>query len=209
MGQLQKKVIEKCYKSKRSRQSCKKTSFSSFKLNSKYNVKHKLKKIFKKTKKEGLTTKEILSLLSGSNNFLGVFAANKVPLIRDNYLPIFFIVNIDESFFPGSHWIAVRIDARSVEIFDSLGFSTLRWKSFPNSLLDFFKRYENSHSFRVSPRLQSDNSFSCGLFCAYFCIARNSLTFSECLKNFKPDLKSNEIVIRTKINNLYYFLFFS
>lgn len=205
MDQFEKKVIKKYYKSKRSWQSREKTSFSDNRIN----AKRILKKIIKKTKKEGLTTKEILSLLSGSNNFLGVFAANKVPLLRDNYLPIFFIVNIDESFFPGSHWIAVRIDSRSVEIFDSLGFSTFRWKTFPNSLLDFFKRYNNSHSFRISPRLQSDNSYSCGLFCAYFCIARNKLTFSECLKKFTSDLKSNEIIIRTKINSLYYFTLFS
>lgn len=205
MDQFEKKIIEKSFKSKRSWQNCEKTSFSTCG----FGIKHKLKKSLKKTKKEGLTTKEILSLLSGSNNFLGVFAADKVPLIRDNYLPIFFIVNIDESFSPGSHWIAVRLDSRSLEIFDSLGFSSNRWKTFPNLLLDFFKRYNNSHSFRISPRLQSDNSYSCGLFCIYFCIARNTLSFTECLKNFTSDLQSNENVIRSKINSLYYFFFFS
>lgn len=53
-------------------------------------------------------------------NFGGVIAADQISQLPKK-LPIGFVMNLDNSDEPGSHWVAIYINSDSVEYFDSLG----------------------------------------------------------------------------------------
>ena len=195
MDKLGKKIIKIKTKSKRRGQSFKKKTL---------NIRNiKTKKIIEKIKKEGLTTNDLLRFLSGSPNFLGVFPSDQIPSVIDSHLPIFFIVNIDSSKLPGSHWISFRIDASRIEIFDSLGFNPERWNNFPSQIINFLLRYINTHKFYGTPRLQDENSFTCGAFCIYFILSRKTLSFSQSLQVFSSNYSENDLLVLEKIKKFF------
>ena len=201
MDQYGQKIIENNFESKRSRKNIEKTSF---------NIRNsKTKKIFQKIEKEGLDTRDLLHLLKGVQNFLGVYASDQIPLILDSSIPIFLIVNLDNSKLPGSHWIALRITFSTVEIFDSLGFNPQRWQNFPASILKFFSRYSYSHRFYASQRIQNDNSYTCGLYCVYFILVRQKESFQNILRLFSNNYSENDKLVLVEIKNLFYLFIFS
>ena len=51
-------------------------------------------------------------------DFIGVFAADRVPQIKHGQM---LISNLDESDQPGSHWIGVAKDKKGLLIYDSFG----------------------------------------------------------------------------------------
>lgn len=193
MGKSQKTII-KISKSKRIRKDSKKETCSTSSSN--------FEKVLKKAQKEGLSTLDINKILGPTSNFLGVFACDKIPLIRDSLHPTFLVINTDKSNSPGSHWILFRLDSRSLEIYDSLGFCDKRWIKFPKPLTNFLLRYRHTHKLLAIPRLQSDNSSTCGLFAVYFCLSRQKISFTECLQKFSSDLLQNEIILSEEIKKL-------
>lgn len=193
---IKQKNFQEKNKSKGSRQSFQKTPLNS-------NSNFKAAKIFEKTKKEGLTTRDLTRLLSGSKNFLGVYAADQIPVIVDTGLPVFFIVNFDTSNQPGSHWVCFRLGSSTLEIFDSLGFSPFRWNSFPRQIIAFLLRYRYTHKFCGTPKLQGENSFTCGLYCIYFILSRANLSFKQCLQIFSPNYSYNDLLVLEKIKKFF------
>lgn len=194
MGKLGSQILQEKNKSNRRWKNFEKTSLNT--------SNRKAKKIFKKIKKIGLSTRDLYSLLSGSNNFLGVFSADQIPLIIDSTRPIFLIVNIDNSQLPGSHWIAFRLSLSSLEVFDSLGFCPKRWRKFPKSILNFLLRYNQSHKIFGTPRLQEKNSYTCGVYCIYFVLFRQLHSFNQCINIFSTDYSENDFLVLEKINKL-------
>ena len=151
----------------------------------------KIKKILKKAEKMPLSNRDIYSVLSKEKNFLGIYSCDTLDGLSILNQPAFFIVNLDYSTEKGSHWIAIYVTKSNVEIFDSLGFNVSVWQTYPSPLIIFLNKYRHSHSFKVSPALQPINTFTCGLFCVYFIIYRNRLTFSDCVNKFSRNFVTN------------------
>ena len=73
----------------------------------------------------GLFNYEIEAYMKKYPEFLGVVPSDKVSELKPNGDRIAFIVNLDNSGEPGSHWVSVFVSndpfERSVEYFDSFG----------------------------------------------------------------------------------------
>lgn len=114
-----------------------------------------------------MDTFDIHHVLSSSahtrKHFIGVYASNRLPstpLPR----PAILVVNLDEDFNPGSHWVAFYLPqhGQGVEYFDSLG---------DNTCDHYFSRFMAINGGVLSAnsrRLQSDFSDVCGEFCCVF-----------------------------------------
>ena len=152
----------------------------------------KIKAIEKKKTQTGVSTDEILQLMSGTRNFLGCFAENDLSSIRLSSFPSFMIVNIDSSNLPGSHWLALVIDRKSVEVFDSLGFNLFHLPRIPCHLLSFIHRLTQSRKLLVSHKLQPNKSYLCGFYSMFFVLSRQHHSFSEITKFFTNNLTRND-----------------
>ena len=152
-----------------------------------------------KIKEKALTTLDIEKFLNGSKNFLGVFASNEIKNIRIINFPAFLISNLDVSSSPGSHWICVRVDRFSIEIFDSLGFDQKLWGKFPFGLQKFLSRYRLTHKFYFSPVLQPCFTQDCGFYCVFFVLYRSMYSFHDCTAMFSRILTKNHRILINKL----------
>jgi len=100
-----------------------------------------------------------------SKTFIGIFAADELNF-QVYKKPSCLIVNTDPATEPGEHWIAIYFDARgNMEYFDSFG------RQPTADFVAFMK--ENGNKIRVhSQRLQSDDTYVCGMYCVYFLFYR-------------------------------------
>ena len=153
-------------------------------------TKAKIKKIFKTTK-TGVKCSEILSTLSLSPHFIGCFSQDTLAKLELCY-PCFLMVNTDSKGKRGSHWIAMRIDQRQLEIFDPLGFRIFNWKSVPCELLEFVHFHALNKKVLISPRIQSDSSYFCGLYCIFYTFFRNFYSFKHICSLFSKNLHKND-----------------
>ena len=154
-----------------------------------------------KIKEKALTTDDINNFLNNADNFLGVFASDELCKLRILSFPAFIISNLDISSSEGSHWISLRVCEKSVEIFDSLGFDRKLWGKYPIGLQTFLARYQNSHSFFISPILQPISTQDCGFYCIFFVLYRKLFTFSECVSYFSKILTLNHNILINKLKN--------
>ena len=152
----------------------------------------KIQIIQKKKTKTGITTDEILQLMKRTRNFVGCYAENELSGIRISSFPSFFIVNIDSSDLPGSHWLAVLIDRKSVEIFDSSGFNIFHLPRIPCHLLSFIHRLTQTRELHVSRQLQPITSKLCGFYAMFFVLCRQHLTFDQIMHLFTHNLSKND-----------------
>ena len=125
-------------------------------------------------------------------NFLGCFSQDQLSNIIIDCLPLSLVVNFDSSSEKGSHWIAIYLEKRSVEVFDSLGFQMDRWPSFPSHLIQFICRLSHSRQLLISGEIQPKNSSFCGFYCIYFIRARQKYTFNSILRHFSIFLSHND-----------------
>ena len=93
----------------------------------------------------------------------------------------FFIVNTHPHFLPGEHWFSIYCPPNTnnpIEIFDSLGEDP---KCYDKGLLYFIQGWKRGYCFNTM-RLQSSESWACGLFSLYFICGdyRGSVTFQFC-----------------------------
>ena len=102
----------------------------------------------------------------------------------------FYIINLDYSTGPGTHWVALYNVGPKPIYFDSFGV----WK--PKELTKIKNLVFNDY------RIQSRNSRSCGLYCIYVCDQLlASREFIDILLDFSPiDFMLNEAKILNKMN---------
>ena len=158
----------------------------------------KMQKAIKKAQKEktGISKYGLLKILHKTKNLIGVFAEDQLQNLSINSFPSFLVVNLDSSFMRGSHWIALRISAESIEIFDPLGFQILNWPRIPCHLLRFLQRWSAHRRTYLCPVIQSKTSVLCGYFCIIFIICRQFLSFNEILSNFKTQKCNDNRLIK-------------
>ena len=73
-----------------------------------------------------MNTKQLRWILSNekvtSRNIKGVYALDEIVHIKQKSFPSAYVFNLDPSYKPGVHWVAVYIDRRELlEYFDSFG----------------------------------------------------------------------------------------
>ena len=71
-----------------------------------------------------MNSRQLRRILSGDKftklSFKGVYAIDEMKLIKTVSYPSSFVINLDPSCKPGSHWVAVYFDRNGVgEYFDS------------------------------------------------------------------------------------------
>ena len=175
------------------------TKRSRIKVNKK-DIQEAIKK--EKREKIGITGCTIHCILADAPNFLGCFCQDELQNLTICSLPVYLVVNFDHSYSSGTHWIALRISKRCLEIFDPLGFNTLRWPNIPHFLLDFLHKFSTHRRILISKEIQPDSSTLCGFYCIFFIMFRSFNTFSNCNKYFSPNLRKNDKILTHFFNKL-------
>lgn len=155
----------------------------------------KIKKAIYETKEgKTLTCSEILKILNCFPNFLGCFSQDSIDNLFLQSLPCIFLVNIDSSKEPGSHWIVIAIFEQTLEIFDPLGFKFYNWRKIPCQLLRFLHSESTSKKLLIAPQIQSLSSTCCALFCIYFVFHRYKYSFRQILSHFSLPSKNDNLL---------------
>ena len=162
----------------------------------------KIKEKVEKAQKMPLTGSDLVSALCFIPNFIGVFSADQIHLVKLKQFPCYFVVNTSESNVSFGHWIAIKCSRSRIEIFDSLGGKPNNWGNYPRDLLNFLTHYSFSHNFIISPELQSQESQLCGLYCIYFILFRSRKTFENLLKPFTSNFAVNDQIISDLLLNI-------
>ena len=95
------------------------------------------------------------------NNFKGVISRNEIPKKGKNIPGQCFIINLDDTKGPGTHWVAVKITANFINYFDSFGMQP------PQELINLCYTF-NKLSKYESNQFQDLSSVLCGYCCFYF-----------------------------------------
>jgi hypothetical protein len=181
----------KCKRFKSEKKNCSNWRWENFKKTTFANKHRETLKAFKKVQKEPLDKNDLLHIVKKTPYFLGVYSSDELASLSIHKYPVSLIVNLDISRLEGSHWIAISVSRRSVEVFDSLGFNPGLWGSYPLPIFKFLSCYSFSHNFHISPVLQPPYSLTCGLYCVYFIIYRQKFSFRHCISQFSSDLSEN------------------
>ena len=147
-------------------------------------IRQKIQKIIKT--KEGVGTKFLKYSLKHVPHFIGVFSVDNVAQLSLNPESSF-IVNLDFSTQPGSHWIAIKMTQKKCFIIDSLG-GVMRYG--PLNL--FLTKISQHRKVIKSPAFQPKKSNLCGFYCLYFLLLLQFTTFSNLCKSFSTDLNLND-----------------
>ena len=147
-------------------------------------------------KKTGLKQSIINSFLSCCPNFIGSFGQDELNHLELKSFPLTLIVNTDNSFEKGSHWIMIYISKKYVEVFCPLGFQVMSYPTVPCDLLKFLHLHSRLKKIRIFKRVQSDSSSLCGYFCVLFALLRQNLSFSFLHSKFVSVVKSRRLLIK-------------
>lgn len=132
-------------------------------------------------------------LLSGNKFFGGVYSINNLPLVIPT-TKINYIINLDPSYQPGSHWVSVYIDSnRRAIYFDSFG------RPPPPEILSFMQRSVSFYQISKS-KYQGDDSSACGYYCLLFVLMSNKKSFFKLMKSCNHS--RNEYLIYKKLLSL-------
>ena len=154
------------------------------------------KEKIKKSEKNEMSTLDLELMLRKWRDFIGVFPCDCLKLAPSKFRSTkFMIINLDSSESRGSHWICLRVDKMSIEIFDSLGYDYKIWGILPTPLIDFLASLQKTRRLIYSPVLQSKRDINCGLYCVFFVLYRQLYSFSDCLAVFSKILAFNHSIL--------------
>lgn len=133
-----------------------------------------------------MNSKQIFQALSRDNYvrpmFAGVFALDMLPSETEKSA---FVINLDPSDKPGSHWVSVFLDkVNSTAIyFDSYGDKS----KIPSEITLFLR--QNCISYSTNCKMyQGPCSITCGHYCLYFLYHKcRGVPFQDILKDFRPN----------------------
>lgn len=125
-----------------------------------------------------------------------VYAANRIPLFVET--PMYLIGNLDPDTQPGSHWVAIHIDAnRTGEYFDSYG----------RQPRGFYHRFilRNTKKWRTNiVRLQNDFTSVCGEYCVmYLAYKYSGGTLDEFTNIFTENTLYNDFIVKEWFNKCF------
>ena len=119
-----------------------------------------------------MNAKSVQDLARKLKNFGGIFSVDQLAYVKIISYPVALIVN-DEN-----HWIAIYISDNVVEVCDSSGY--LKNDNLDLSLRKLLKLHFYNKDFFATPRLQSDDSQNCALYCLSYLYIRLILDKTLC-----------------------------
>ena len=134
------------------------------------------------------------------NYFKGVFSVDDLPIAIAHY-PACLVLNLDMEQDPGSHWVAIYIDAeRHGEYFDSFGLMPLS-----RHIYQFLNRHCKQWTFNTT-QLQHVISSMCGPYCIFYLLyrCRYKLNMSTTIETFFPKknrLDSDKLMQKKMLHN--------
>lgn len=130
-----------------------------------------------------MNTQQIDAVLySACPVFLGTHAIDKLPRFCSGGA---YVINLDPSTGPGTHWVAVYSKLDSIDYFDSYG----------NEPPAFLKRWWGKNkNYQSNPMLvQGPFSSVCGQYCIYFILQKfRGCTMRSILTQFSDDVDTND-----------------
>jgi hypothetical protein len=124
-------------------------------------------------------------LSSKSDIFRGVYSSDTLP----NNVHGLIVCNTDPHDRPGEHWVAMYVDEKCGEFFDSFGRPPTR----------VFKDFMNSNCKRWifnDRQLQSICSRFCGHYCVYYCILRSrGIDMRKISRSLTTDTGFNDVLV--------------
>ena len=103
------------------------------------------------------TNFEIQTYYQNEPRFIGVYSRNNLPnKIKDGA----YVINLDEYYNIGTHWIALYVNNETVTYFDSFGIELI-----PKEVKKFI---DNRNIISNIYRIQNYDSIMCGYFCIGF-----------------------------------------
>lgn len=122
-------------------------------------------------------------------SFLDVFPSDQLPM-KIYKFPSCFVLNIDKSTEPGSHWVAFYVSSpRSTEFFDSYGNAP---SFYGGPILEFAARFKNVDYNPLT--LQSNVTAVCGQYCIFYLYSRSrGKTLKELLPTFVSEHITNDM----------------
>ena len=133
-----------------------------------------------------LTTQQITDTLKDMRYFCGVFPINRLSFVLLPK-PGAVIINLDDSYNPGSHWVSVYITEKSEGYyFDSFG------RHPPAAIQAFIERNTKNWTWNREV-YQADDSTYCGYYCILFVLYGQKLykLLQPCMTDY------NEKIINT------------
>ena len=145
---------------------------------------------------------QLNNALKNVKEFQGSFALDEIDKIEIKSLPEFFVINMDNRWEPGSHWIGVGIYHNAVYVCDSLG-GLLPGKQFPQGLINFLHLHTFKRKLFITKQLQPTQSDLCGAYCILFIneMSKHN-SFSSFLSLFTNNLTQNDKIVSFLCNKL-------
>jgi hypothetical protein len=134
----------------------------------------------------GLNTDQINHMMSTSKHFLGTIGSDQIQQLNiQPQTPFAFIMNLQKSSQPGSHWVSCFSDGKSsIEYYDS--FAEPPTKSFMRDVKWMASQLKPDTYLKFKQNKiveQDDDTTNCGYFAARFLIDRlRNKPFAECTK---------------------------
>ena len=127
-------------------------------------------------------------------NYLGTFAINELDGLRIRSYPSYAIVNMDNRWETGSHWIGIGITSDSLFICDSLG--SINKENIPRDLINFLHLFSGNRKLYISRQLQHINSDTCGFYVIFFVLFMQTHSFCGFLDSFGQDVSLNDLLVQ-------------
>lgn len=132
--------------------------------------------------------------------FAGVFPSDTLEENVNTYYgreKSYFVVNFDPSHEPGSHWVAMIVNAKPPsEYFDSYGLP-------PPRNLSFDKILKNGYIFNTV-QLQSPFTAVCGQYCIHYLLQRSrGFQMKEIVGDFTNDLVINDVAVNSAVEEAF------
>ena len=142
-----------------------------------------------------LTNFEIQEYYQNDPRFNGVFSRDNLPNIIKNGA---YVINLDEYYDIGTHWVALYVNNKILTYFDSFGVEHI-----PKEIMKFINRTSfrlGSHHKKITTniyRIQAYDSIMCGYFCIGFInFMFNGKSLTDYTNLFSPnDFNKNDDII--------------
>ena len=169
------------------------------KFHEKAKERYNFKAIYNKAKenekaKKGLSNYDLESFLSPDSSLFCIISDDQVEKI-DIKTEKYYIVNLDTSRGPGTHWIALGIFRDTIEFFDPLGCEVFNWPNLPIGLLKFLFSASFKKTILRIERLQSDESVQCGLYCAFYIMHRQYFSLQAIIDYLDQRKKNDDKIL--------------
>lgn len=150
----------------------------------------------KSSREKPLALRKIEKILSKSKTYLGAIylSSFKDLLVKaKKYSLIIFCDN---------HWFCIFSTEKTFEIFDPLGFLQ-KSKCFSVEFLAFIRAQIGRKILYSNPKVQGDQSFSCGYFVCFFILSRElGHSFNEIISRFSKNFRKNQILVKLFLEKL-------